>query len=167
MVLLYYSHLTPPLLSVCSPGYFGHRCSQACPQCVHSNGPCHHVAGHCDCLPGFKGALCNQGTQMLAHIIYCVSFSRQWSTQCNFKQYSTLHYNTLHYTPRCYSTLQQCFLNLFSHAHISSSENVCDPNFNFCASASTQIVFTQSTSAGNINVPVNVITSLYSTVSDS
>ncbi|KAI3361809.1 hypothetical protein L3Q82_001966 [Scortum barcoo] len=44
----------------CSPGYFGHRCSQTCPQCVHSNGPCHHVTGQCDCLPGFKGALCNE-----------------------------------------------------------------------------------------------------------
>ncbi|KAG7280808.1 LOW QUALITY PROTEIN: hypothetical protein CRUP_035473 [Coryphaenoides rupestris] len=41
-------------------GYYGHRCSQACPQCVHSNGPCHHVTGHCDCLPGFRGALCNE-----------------------------------------------------------------------------------------------------------
>ena len=36
---------------------------------------------------------------------------------------------------------------------ISSAENVCDPNFNLCADAFTQTVFTQSTSAGNI-VPV-------------
>lgn len=47
--------------AVCSPGYFGHRCSQSCPQCVHSNGPCHHITGQCDCLPGFKGTLCNEG----------------------------------------------------------------------------------------------------------
>ncbi|XP_035524123.1 multiple epidermal growth factor-like domains protein 10 [Morone saxatilis] len=46
--------------NICSPGYFGHRCSQTCPHCVHSNGPCHHVTGQCDCLPGFKGALCNE-----------------------------------------------------------------------------------------------------------
>ena len=41
---------------------------------------------------------------------------------------------------------------------ISCSEYVCDPDVNFCESASTQIVFTQSTSSGDINVPVNVIT---------
>ncbi|MBN3318386.1 MEG10 protein, partial [Atractosteus spatula] len=46
--------------TICSPGFFGHRCSQICPQCVHSNGPCHHMTGQCDCLPGFKGALCNE-----------------------------------------------------------------------------------------------------------
>ncbi|TTF71933.1 Multiple epidermal growth factor-like domains protein 10 [Bagarius yarrelli] len=40
--------------------YFGHRCSQTCPQCMQSNGPCHHVTGQCDCFPGFKGALCNE-----------------------------------------------------------------------------------------------------------
>uniref|UniRef100_A0A1A8MW77 Multiple EGF-like-domains 10 n=1 Tax=Nothobranchius pienaari TaxID=704102 RepID=A0A1A8MW77_9TELE len=45
---------------ICSPGYFGHRCSQTCPQCVHSNGPCHHIMGQCDCLPGFRGTLCNE-----------------------------------------------------------------------------------------------------------
>ncbi|KAL7988822.1 hypothetical protein Chor_007741 [Crotalus horridus] len=45
---------------VCSPGFYGHRCNQACPQCVHSSGPCHHVTGLCDCLPGFTGALCNE-----------------------------------------------------------------------------------------------------------
>lgn len=50
------------LFSVCPPGFYGHHCSQPCPQCVHSNGPCHHVSGHCDCLPGFSGPLCNQGT---------------------------------------------------------------------------------------------------------
>ena len=47
--------------SVCSPGFYGHRCSQTCPQCVHSSGPCHHITGLCDCLPGFTGALCNEG----------------------------------------------------------------------------------------------------------
>ena len=44
---------------------------------------------------------------------------------------------------------------------ISSSEIVCDPNFKCCASASTQVVFTQSTSHSNINVLVNVITRLH------
>lgn len=71
----YYIPLVPsnivnlfPLLSchalpaaVCSPGFYGHRCSQSCPQCVHSTGPCHHVTGHCECLSGFSGSLCNQG----------------------------------------------------------------------------------------------------------
>lgn len=50
------------LVPVCSPGFYGHRCSQTCPQCVHSSGPCHHITGLCDCLPGFTGALCNEGT---------------------------------------------------------------------------------------------------------
>ncbi|XP_015252832.1 PREDICTED: multiple epidermal growth factor-like domains protein 10 [Cyprinodon variegatus] len=45
---------------ICSPGYFGHRCSQTCPQCVHSKEPCHHITGQCQCLPGFKGLLCNE-----------------------------------------------------------------------------------------------------------
>uniref|UniRef100_A0A8C5G7P9 Multiple epidermal growth factor-like domains protein 10 n=2 Tax=Gouania willdenowi TaxID=441366 RepID=A0A8C5G7P9_GOUWI len=45
---------------ICSPGYFGHGCSLTCPQCVHTNGPCHHVTGQCDCLPGFMGTLCNK-----------------------------------------------------------------------------------------------------------
>lgn len=49
------------LFAVCSPGFYGHRCSQTCPQCVHSSGPCHHITGLCDCLPGFTGALCNEG----------------------------------------------------------------------------------------------------------
>lgn len=47
--------------AVCSPGFYGHRCSQSCPQCVHSTGPCHHITGQCECLPGFSGSLCNQG----------------------------------------------------------------------------------------------------------
>uniref|UniRef100_M3YKH0 Multiple EGF like domains 10 n=1 Tax=Mustela putorius furo TaxID=9669 RepID=M3YKH0_MUSPF len=46
--------------TICSPGFYGHRCSQTCPQCVHSSGPCHHITGLCDCLPGFTGALCNE-----------------------------------------------------------------------------------------------------------
>uniref|UniRef100_A0A672JQW7 Multiple EGF like domains 11 n=1 Tax=Salarias fasciatus TaxID=181472 RepID=A0A672JQW7_SALFA len=48
------------LAAACPAGFFGQRCSQACPQCVHSDGPCHHVSGHCECLPGFHGSLCNQ-----------------------------------------------------------------------------------------------------------
>lgn len=55
---------------VCSPGFFGHRCSQACPHCVHSKGPCHHVTGQCDCQPGFKGALCNEGKKSPSHSLY-------------------------------------------------------------------------------------------------
>lgn len=47
--------------AVCSPGFYGHRCSQSCPQCVHNTGPCHHITGQCECLPGFSGSLCNQG----------------------------------------------------------------------------------------------------------
>lgn len=54
--------ISPPTPSVCPPGFYGHGCSQSCPLCVHSNGPCHHVSGICECLPGFSGALCNQGT---------------------------------------------------------------------------------------------------------
>ena len=50
---------SPP---VCAPGFYGHGCTQPCPLCVHSSGPCHHVSGICECLPGFSGALCNQGT---------------------------------------------------------------------------------------------------------
>ncbi|CAB1338888.1 unnamed protein product [Coregonus sp. 'balchen'] len=41
-------------------GFYGQRCSQSCPQCIHSDGPCHHIAGHCECLSGFCGSLCNQ-----------------------------------------------------------------------------------------------------------
>ncbi|OBS74066.1 hypothetical protein A6R68_15394, partial [Neotoma lepida] len=44
----------------CQRSFYGHRCSQTCPQCVHSSGPCHHITGLCDCLPGFTGALCNE-----------------------------------------------------------------------------------------------------------
>ncbi|RXM92304.1 Multiple epidermal growth factor-like domains protein 10 [Acipenser ruthenus] len=53
-------------VSICSPGFYGHCCSQACPHCVHSNGPCHHITGHCECLPGFFGSLCNQGKSVCA-----------------------------------------------------------------------------------------------------
>ena len=45
----------------CSPGFYGQRCSQSCPQCLHSDGACHHISGHCECLTGFYGSLCNQG----------------------------------------------------------------------------------------------------------
>ncbi|MEQ2236282.1 hypothetical protein ILYODFUR_010968, partial [Ilyodon furcidens] len=45
----------------CSPGFYGLRCGQSCPQCVHSDGACHHVSGRCNCLSGFFGSLCNQG----------------------------------------------------------------------------------------------------------
>uniref|UniRef100_A0A3B3WUD0 EGF-like domain-containing protein n=1 Tax=Poecilia mexicana TaxID=48701 RepID=A0A3B3WUD0_9TELE len=48
------------LPAACSPGSYGLRCSQPCPQCVHSDAPCHHVTGRCDCLSGFFGSLCNQ-----------------------------------------------------------------------------------------------------------
>ncbi|KAI3377080.1 hypothetical protein L3Q82_000063 [Scortum barcoo] len=41
-------------------GFYGHRCSQSCPQCIHSDGACHHITGHCECLSGFFGSLCNQ-----------------------------------------------------------------------------------------------------------
>ena len=51
-----------PFTAVCAPGFYGHGCTQPCPLCVHSSGPCHHVSGVCECLPGFSGALCNQGT---------------------------------------------------------------------------------------------------------
>uniref|UniRef100_A0A3B4EZI5 Multiple EGF like domains 11 n=1 Tax=Pundamilia nyererei TaxID=303518 RepID=A0A3B4EZI5_9CICH len=44
----------------CSPGFYGHRCSLMCPQCVHSDGACHHITGHCKCLAGFFGSLCNE-----------------------------------------------------------------------------------------------------------
>lgn len=54
-------HISPSP-SVCPPGFYGHSCAQPCPLCVHSSGPCHHVSGACECLPGFSGALCNQGT---------------------------------------------------------------------------------------------------------
>ncbi|XP_074788506.1 uncharacterized protein LOC141973632 isoform X4 [Athene noctua] len=50
----------PGYRGICSPGFCGHRCSQTCPQCVHSSGPCRHITGLCDCLPGFTGALCNE-----------------------------------------------------------------------------------------------------------
>ena len=40
---------------------------------------------------------------------------------------------------------------------ISLSEKVYDHNFDICASVFTEIVFTQSLSAGNINVPMNLI----------
>uniref|UniRef100_A0A3Q4H4Y9 Multiple EGF like domains 11 n=1 Tax=Neolamprologus brichardi TaxID=32507 RepID=A0A3Q4H4Y9_NEOBR len=46
--------------TACSPGFYGHRCSQMCPQCVHSDGACHHITGHCKCLAGFFGSLCNE-----------------------------------------------------------------------------------------------------------
>lgn len=62
-----FSSCFPDVLPVCSPGFFGHRCSQACPHCVRGNGPCHHVTGQCDCLPGFKGALCNEGKKRPSH----------------------------------------------------------------------------------------------------
>lgn len=55
-------HHLPLTPSVCPPGFYGHGCAQSCPLCVHSSGPCHHVSGICECLPGFSGALCNQGT---------------------------------------------------------------------------------------------------------
>ena len=45
----------------------------------------------------------------------------------------------------------------FASDPTSSTENVCFPNFLFWAYLSTLIVFTQSTSADNINVPVNLI----------
>lgn len=56
------NHCLSPTPSVCPPGFYGHGCTQSCPLCVHSSGPCHHVSGICECLPGFSGALCNQGT---------------------------------------------------------------------------------------------------------
>jgi len=61
------SNLSALFLSftVCPPGFYGHRCSQSCPQCVHSTGPCHHITGHCECLAGFFGSLCNQGKYFL------------------------------------------------------------------------------------------------------
>lgn len=59
------------LIPVCSPGFYGHRCSQTCPQCVHSSGPCHHITGLCDCLPGFTGALCNEGTSYSKDSVGC------------------------------------------------------------------------------------------------
>ncbi|KAJ7994571.1 hypothetical protein DPEC_G00250850 [Dallia pectoralis] len=45
---------------MCLPGFYGQRCSQSCPQCIHSDGPCHHITGHCECLSGFFGSLCSQ-----------------------------------------------------------------------------------------------------------
>ncbi len=70
----------PHVLPVCSPGFFGHRCGQACPHCVHSNGPCHHMTGQCDCLPGFKGALCNEGKTHRSHSLLQYSCQIVWLT---------------------------------------------------------------------------------------
>lgn len=53
--------------TACSPGFYGHRCSQMCPQCVHSDGACHHITGHCKCLAGFFGSLCNEGQFVWFH----------------------------------------------------------------------------------------------------
>lgn len=74
--------------AVCSPGYFGHRCSQTCPQCVHSNGPCHHVTGQCDCFPGFRGALCNEGKYQS---------NTNNNSNCRVFIYSYLKSNTYYY----------------------------------------------------------------------
>ncbi|OBS66974.1 hypothetical protein A6R68_04476, partial [Neotoma lepida] len=60
VVLASSDHRLPLTPSVCPPGFYGHGCTQSCPLCVHSSGPCHHVSGICECLPGFSGALCNQ-----------------------------------------------------------------------------------------------------------
>uniref|UniRef100_A0A8C2BWC6 Multiple EGF-like-domains 10 n=1 Tax=Cyprinus carpio TaxID=7962 RepID=A0A8C2BWC6_CYPCA len=75
-----FSSCFPHVLPVCSPGFFGHRCSQACPHCIHSSGPCHHVTGQCDCLPGFKGALCNEGKTHRSHSLLQYSCQTVWIT---------------------------------------------------------------------------------------
>lgn len=76
------------LTAVCSPGFYGHRCSQSCPQCVHSTGPCHHITGQCECLPGFSGSLCNQGKYSSLSPDLCHAFSLVFS--CVFHIYSGL-----------------------------------------------------------------------------
>lgn len=72
-----------PLVPVCSPGFYGHRCSQTCPQCVHSSGPCHHITGLCDCLPGFTGALCNEGTAGHKCSMGCTRQVLEWFPFCH------------------------------------------------------------------------------------
>ena len=85
------------------------------------------MAGLCDCLPGFKGALCNEGTPTSAHITSCVSglcsqcsailhfFHNailRYTPLCNAIPHCTIFHNaTPHYTPQCYTTLQHTILH--------------------------------------------------------
>ena len=44
-----------------SPGFYGEKCSIPCPQNCQE-GHCHIVEGTClGCLPGYRGAICNEG----------------------------------------------------------------------------------------------------------
>ncbi|XP_076332179.1 uncharacterized protein LOC143237141 [Tachypleus tridentatus] len=44
----------------CPSGFFGYKCSEKCPSCIHAWKGCDHITGHCLCLPGYTGSTCSQ-----------------------------------------------------------------------------------------------------------
>ena len=99
----------------------------------------------------------NQGCDIkwrrqMIDVMFCLSFTPECS-----------HHAVSQHQERMHSLVQWSGSQPFLGCDlISCSEYVCDPDINFCESASTQIVFTRS--AGDINVLVNVITPLYHTL---
>lgn len=57
------------LRSACEPGLFGAGCEERC-QCVHG-ASCHHVTGECQCPPGWRGKLCDKGTNLQSNRLWC------------------------------------------------------------------------------------------------
>lgn len=48
--------------SACEPGLFGAGCEERC-QCGHG-ATCHHITGECQCPAGWRGKLCDKGTNL-------------------------------------------------------------------------------------------------------
>ena len=52
------------LLTECAAGYYGLGCEHRC-LCAN-NASCDVVSGSCDCLPGWTGSACNQGSRQMS-----------------------------------------------------------------------------------------------------